>query len=83
MAAYIIIIGLMAASAFATLTHPAWQPAAATWIAGGAALFVVSDFTLAWGRFIQPFHCHRVLVMVTYHLAQMALAVGVVMQGLA
>jgi uncharacterized membrane protein YhhN len=42
------------------------QPAAIA----GAALFLVSDGLLAWGRFVGELPRGRLLVIVTYHLAQ-------------
>jgi alkenylglycerophosphocholine/alkenylglycerophosphoethanolamine hydrolase len=36
----------------------------------GAVLFVFSDFTLAWNKFINPVPCRDYLVLVTYFLAQ-------------
>jgi len=35
----------------------------------GASLFVVSDFWLAWNRFVKPVRGGRLGVIVTYHLA--------------
>jgi len=35
----------------------------------GASLFVLSDFWLAWNRFVKPVRGGRVGVIVTYHLA--------------
>ena len=36
----------------------------------GAVLFVFSDFTLAWSKFISPVPYRDYLVLVTYFLAQ-------------
>lgn len=41
----------------------------------GALLFVLSDFMLAWGKFIEPVPCRGVLVMGNYYLAQWLLFV--------
>lgn len=38
--------------------------------AAGAACFVLSDATLAWNRFVQPFELARLLVLLSYWLAQ-------------
>ena len=43
----------------------------------GASLFLVSDAVLAMGRFWRALPGHRVVVMVTYHLALLFLVVGV------
>jgi uncharacterized membrane protein YhhN len=42
----------------------------------GAVLFLASDTTLAWHRFVQPLRRGPVLVAVTYHLAQLLIVVG-------
>jgi uncharacterized membrane protein YhhN len=42
----------------------------------GALLFLTSDITLAWGRFVQPLRRGPVLVAVTYHLGQLLIVVG-------
>lgn len=42
----------------------------------GVLLFLLSDTTLAWGRFVQPLRRGPVIVIVTYHLAQLLVVVG-------
>lgn len=66
-AAYMTAIGLMVASAFGTR-----ESAAVT----GAVLFYTSDGMIAWNRFVQPFPYARLLIMVTYHVAQAALVLS-------
>jgi uncharacterized membrane protein YhhN len=44
----------------------------------GGALFLASDTTLAWDRFVHRLLRGQVIVMVTYHLAQALLLVGLV-----
>ena len=44
--------------------------------ARGAALFVVSDTVLALGKFVEARPWTRLVVIVTYHLAQALLVVG-------
>ena len=44
----------------------------------GASAFVVSDTVLALGRFVSEQRWTRIVVMVTYHLAQVLLVVGLV-----
>lgn len=39
----------------------------------GAALFYVSDALIAWNRFVTPVRGGKVAIIVTYHLAQLAL----------
>ncbi|MGC9395041.1 MAG: lysoplasmalogenase [Anaerolineae bacterium] len=72
--AYAIILSLMLFSAWATLFRPAWPAAARFTAIVGATLFFASDSMLAWNKFVAPSHVMHVLVMVTYHLAQFALA---------
>lgn len=44
----------------------------------GALLFLASDLTLAWGRFVQPLLRGPVIVIVTYHLAQLFIVSGLI-----
>lgn len=47
------------------------------WAVGvGGTLFIISDFTLAYDRFVQRFKSAHIIIMVSYHLAQFSLAVG-------
>ena len=63
-AAYMGVISLMVAMA----------AAASDWLALlGALLFYWSDATIAWNRFVRPFPLAKVLIIVTYHLAQFTL----------
>lgn len=41
----------------------------------GALLFVMSDFMLAWNKFIEPVPCREILVLGTYFMAQWLLFV--------
>lgn len=61
---YVCVISLMLVSAFGS-GNP--------WAIGGALLFYVSDGALAWNRFVGPFRSARLIVMTTYHLAQVGL----------
>ena len=49
---------------------------AATCTAIGGALFLASDITLAWNRFVVPMLRGPLLVIVTYHLAQILIVIG-------
>jgi uncharacterized membrane protein YhhN len=51
---------------------------AAVATAFGALLFLASDLTLAWGRFVQPLLRGPVIVAVTYHLAQALIVIGLI-----
>ena len=44
----------------------------------GALLFLLSDLTLAWGRFVQALLRGPVIVAVTYHLAQLLIVIGLI-----
>ena len=66
-AAYILVISGMVALAIGT-----GEP----WIIGGALLFYTSDALIGWTRFVADFPRSRVAIMVTYHLGQAALVLG-------
>jgi uncharacterized membrane protein YhhN len=76
-AIYAAVISLMAVSALTTLARPYWLGLSATLAAIGAVLFFVSDGLLAWNRFVAPVRRGNLLVIVTYHLGQMAIIAGV------
>jgi uncharacterized membrane protein YhhN len=62
---YMFVILLMVASATASGSALA---------AAGALLFFSSDTVIAWNRFVRPFAWAQPVIMVTYHLGQLALA---------
>jgi uncharacterized membrane protein YhhN len=66
-AAYMVVIGAMLATALA-VANP--------WAGAGAALFVASDSMIAWDRFVGKVAAASLLIMVTYHLGQAALVVS-------
>jgi uncharacterized membrane protein YhhN len=81
--AYSIVISLMLLSALWTLARPAeWTLAPASLVSLGALLFFASDSLLAWNQFIAPIRHGRTLVMVTYNLGQMGIALGAVLHFL-
>jgi uncharacterized membrane protein YhhN len=45
-------------------------------VAAGAALFFASDSCLALDRFAHPWDNSRIVVIITYHLGQILLALG-------
>ncbi len=45
-------------------------------LALGGTFFFISDFNLAYDRFVKPFKPAHILIMVSYHLAQFFLTVG-------
>jgi uncharacterized membrane protein YhhN len=62
---YMVVISLMVASAAASGSALA---------AAGAVLFFSSDAVIAWNRFVRPFAWAQPVIMVTYHVGQLALA---------
>jgi len=73
---YAAVISLMVVSALTTLFRPDWPGPAAGLAAVGAVLFFCSDALLAWDRFVAPVRAGKLLVIVAYHLGQMALVAG-------
>lgn len=67
---YLGVISLMVVSAFGT---------GAIVVVLGAALFYVSDAVLGWTRFVADARRGRFVVMVTYHLGQALLVLGIVL----
>jgi uncharacterized membrane protein YhhN len=76
-AIYSLVLGLMLFSAWATLFRPEWTPLRQALVITGASLFFASDAMLAWNRFVAPSFWLRMLVIVTYHLGQMALVTSI------
>jgi uncharacterized membrane protein YhhN len=62
-----------------TILRPAWPPLAGFLSAAGGALFFISDAGIAWNRYVGPHPGGRILEMITYHLAQLGLASGVLL----
>ncbi len=76
-AVYSAVLSLMLFSAWATLFRPEWTPMRRGLVIAGASLFFASDAMLAWDRFVTRSSLLNVLVIVTYHLGQMALAASI------
>jgi uncharacterized membrane protein YhhN len=57
-----------------------WNAAAALLAALGAFLFFLSDILLAWDRFVTPVRNGRLFNMILYHLGQLMLITGVLLQ---
>ncbi len=66
-AAYVLVIGAMVVTAWGT-----GRPL----VAAGATVFMVSDAVLAHARFVRPWRWASLLVMVTYHLGQVLIVLG-------
>jgi len=78
---YGVVITLMLLSAMLTLFRADWpSPVAAALAAIGAMLFFYSDAILAWIKFVAPIKNGRMMNMITYHLGQIALIAGVLIQ---
>ena len=77
---YALVISLMLLSAMLKLTDTTWQAGAALLVALGAFLFYLSDIILAWIKFVAPIQNGRIYNILTYHLGQIALIAGVVIQ---
>ena len=73
---YSAVITLMFFSALMTFFRTDWLPLSASLVACGAGLFFCSDIMLALDRFVQPFPHARLWVRITYHLGQLALIAG-------
>ena len=69
-AVYMVVIGALAVTGWAT---------GRLLVGVGVSLFVVSDTVLAMGRFVQEHRWTSVVVMVTYHLAQTLIVVGLLL----
>jgi uncharacterized membrane protein YhhN len=79
-AVYGTVITLMLLSALLTLSSSIWKASASGLVALGAVLFYFSDVLLAWNKFITPVRHGRLANMILYHLGQLALVVGVILQ---
>lgn len=77
---YGIAISIMLLSAMIKLTDVSWNASAALLVGLGAFLFYLSDIILAWMKFIAPIQHGRLYNILSYHLGQIALIAGVVLQ---
>ncbi|RJP50238.1 MAG: lysoplasmalogenase [Anaerolineaceae bacterium] len=77
---YGLVITLMLLSAMLKLTDPLWGAGASLLVALGAFLFYLSDIVLAWLKFVTPIQNGRVINIGLYHLGQILIAAGVVVQ---
>ena len=76
---YMIALSLMLFSATQTLFRPEWALVPAGLVSLGAALFFTSDTILASDAFVKPIKYAEILLIVTYHLAQIAIVSGVLL----
>ncbi len=74
--AYVLVISAMVVFAILTLGRPGWSAGRSALAAAGAVLFYASDGMIGWSRFVSDFPGSRVLIMVSYHLGQIGLVLG-------
>ncbi len=77
---YAVVLSLMALAALTTLFRPGWETEAALMVSVGGVLFFLSDSILAYHQFVSAVPRGDLLVMVTYHLAQLLIAGGMLAQ---
>jgi len=75
---YTLVISLMVIMALQTLANNGWANYRALMISAGALLFLLSDVWIAWDRFVESLKWRDLRVMMTYHLGQMLIALGLV-----
>ena len=77
---YGTVISIMLYAAISTISDPGWKTNAAFFVGAGAFLFWISDLILAWNKFVSPIRNGRVWNIISYHLGQIGLIVGVISQ---
>lgn len=77
---YALILSIMLVAALSTLLHPAWSMLPAMIVSLGAGLFFLSDSVLAYCRFVRNQPHSDFIVMTTYHLGQILISAGVLIQ---
>jgi uncharacterized membrane protein YhhN len=80
--AYGVVLSLMWLSALNTLLRPGWTLVSAIMVSLGGTLFFLSDSILVYHRFVRRLRYGDLIVMVTYHLAQILIAGGALEQFL-
>lgn len=79
---YSFLVGLMFAAALFTMMRGGWQPFAALAVVAGAAAFCLSFVLRAWSHWITPFGRLTFADTITYHLGQILIITGAVLQYL-
>jgi uncharacterized membrane protein YhhN len=79
-ALYGTVITVTMLSGLLTLFRPDWDATASLLAVLGAFLFYFSDLILAWNKFVTPIKNGRSINMAAYHLGQIALAAGALIQ---
>jgi uncharacterized membrane protein YhhN len=77
---YLFTLMLMLGSALGLAFRPDWNLVPALMVALGAGLFSASDTLLAWNKFVRPVRHGRMVLMVLYHLGQVFILVGALIQ---
>ena len=77
---YSVVISVMLLSAMVKLNDLSWHAGASILVAVGAFLFYLSDIVLAWNKFVSPFNYGRIYNIALYHLGQIMLIAGVIVQ---
>ena len=77
---YSLVISLMLLSAMMKLSDLTWDANAAAMVSVGALLFYISDIILAWNKFVSPIQHGWIYNIAAYHLGQIALIAGVIVQ---
>jgi uncharacterized membrane protein YhhN len=77
---YGMVATLMLLSAMLTIFRLEWNIGSSFLATFGAAFFYFSDVVLAWNKYVAPIKNGRMINIVTYHLGQIALIVGVAFQ---
>jgi uncharacterized membrane protein YhhN len=80
MAFYMLVIGTMLFSAVSRLFVSEWDFVPAVFLAVGAILFTLSDTCLSWNKFVAPIRYGRVKLMTSYHVGQIAIILGAILQ---
>ena len=77
---YSVVISVMLLSAMIKLNDLSWNAGASLLVALGAFLFYISDVILAWNKFVAPIQHGRMYNIAAYHLGQITLIAGVIVQ---
>jgi hypothetical protein len=69
----------MVTAALLTMVMHNWNPWASLITSGGALFILISDSWLAWDRIVAPLKNRNLRVITTYHLGQIGLVFGAVL----
>jgi len=76
---YCLALSMMLFSGLLTLAQSTWTPGASGLVTAGAILFFASDGLLAYNRFVKTLPNAQFYVRIGYHLGQIALIAGVLL----